>query len=382
MGLKKVCLVTGARSEYGILRKLIKKLESDKEIRLDLIVTGMHLEGKYGNTINDIKADNIIIHKEINLNLKDSTNKTIVKGISTLMSKLSVEFSENHYDLVIILGDRFEMLAVSNTATIFGVPICHIHGGEKTLGNYDEYIRHSITKMSQLHLVSTEEYRNRVIQMGEIPEKVFNIGAMGNDGLDIRELMSVKELESKLAIELEKDYWLVLFHPVTLDGNQSAESQVNELIFALKKSNKQCLFIGSNADSGSDIIMEKFTEYVNDDNKSHLFRSLPSSVYHSLVHHAKALVGNSSSGLIEVPSLMTPTLNVGERQLGRIYGPSVINSECERKKITEAFEQVEQVTNFYNPYHQENSVCLAYEIIKKEIQSITNKKNFNDLKVF
>ena len=378
--MKNICVVTGSRAEYGIMKPLMQKLSLENNINLEVVVTAMHMEEKYGYTYKNIEEDGFVIKAKIPLNLVDTSKQTLAKSLSILTNELSEIFMATRYDLVIILGDRYEMLPVANVCLLYNIPICHIHGGEKTLGNFDESIRHAITKMSHLHLVSTEEFRNRVIQLGESPEYVYNIGAMGVENVLNQTFLSKEQLESTLNVELE-DYYVVLFHPVTLEDG-SAEEQMNILIEELGKTDKQLLFIGSNSDTDSDKIMNVINSYVNKKQNSRVFTSLTTQVYHSLVKNSLGLVGNSSSGLIEVPSLKVPTLNIGNRQLGRLSGESVINVSCNKDDIAKGLSLMKKVTNFVNPYEKSGSSESAKEIILSYLsKERTPLKEFYDIKI-
>lgn len=379
--MKRICVVTGSRAEYGILRNLITLLHEDPEIRLELVVTGTHLEEKYGKTILTIKKDEIPIVKEIPMGLRDTTNQTITSGLAKLTAGLGEVFTDNHYDLLIILGDRYEMLAAANVAVIYQVPICHLHGGELTLGNYDEFIRHAITKMSHLHLASTDDHRDRIVQMGELPQMVYNIGSLGVENSKQTLLLTKASLESKLDCRLEDAYYVILFHPVTLDSKASAKAQITALLEALQRTDKQCIFIGSNSDTGSDYIREACLAFIAEGDRHYYFPSLETQSYHSLVRYSKGLIGNSSSGLIEVPSLQRPSLNIGDRQKARTSGPSVIHCESTAPAILVGIEKLAAVTVFDNPYEKPSSSYLAYQIITEKLeQGITKQKPFYDRK--
>ena len=289
-------------------------------------------------------------------------------------------FEETTYDLIVILGDRYEMLAVVNTALLYNIPVCHLHGGEKTLGNFDEYIRHAITKMSHLHLTATEAYRQRVIQMGEAPERVINTGALGVENALNLPRLSVKELKEQLQIPLA-DYYVVLFHPVTLDEEAAASKQITTLLGALDQLDQSLIFIGANSDTGSDAIMANIQEFVANSDRRHLFTSLTTQQYQSLVAHSKGLIGNSSSGLIEVPSLKRPTLNIGDRQKGRLHGPSVLDVPVNQAAILSGIEAMADLSDFSNPYFQPQASQKAYSAIKEALdKGLTTAKDFYDIK--
>lgn len=358
--MKKVAVVTGSRAEYGIMKTMMQKLSH--LVELDVIVTAMHMEERYGYTYRQIEADGFHISAKIPLHLKDTSKKTLAKSLSILAEKLSSIFEEKNYDLLIILGDRYEMLPVANTALIYNIPICHIHGGEKTLGNFDEMIRHAITKMSHLHLVATQEFKDRIIQLGENPAHVHHIGSMGVENVLNQDFVSPQTLSEELGIELKNPYYVVLFHPVTLEKGQAAY-QVSELLSAISHVPAQFLFIGSNSDTDSDVIMAKIESFVQKNQASKIFPSLPTQYYHSLIKHSNGLIGNSSSGLIEVPSLGVPTLNIGNRQLGRLRGPSVVDVDVTASAILDGFNQLEKIDDFTNYYEKADSSDLAVQHI-------------------
>ncbi|APS25200.1 TPA: UDP-N-acetylglucosamine 2-epimerase (hydrolyzing) [Streptococcus agalactiae] len=379
--MKKICLVTGSRAEYGIMKPLIQRLSKDKEVNLQIIATAMHLEEKYGYTYRQIEEDGFDIAYKVPLHLYDTDRRTVSTAMAHLQLGLTKIFDKEDYDLVIILGDRYEMLPVVNVALIYNVPVCHLHGGETSLGNFDEYIRHAITKMSHLHLVSTEDFRQRVIQMGEQPQFVINTGALGVENALSIPPLTKEAIEKQLGIALEESYFVVLYHPVTFEQGKSAGEQMKAVLSALSKFGVQCLFIGSNSDTGSDDIAKAINTYLTNHENSHCFASLSTQLYHSLIRHSLGLIGNSSSGLIEVPSLMKPTLNIGDRQKGRLHGESVVSVPVETSSVLEGLSKLNEVTNFDNPYYKENASSIAYEAIKlylKDEPSISQP--FYDLK--
>lgn len=341
----------------------------------------MHLEEKYGYTYRQIEEDGFDIAYKVPLHLYDTDRRTVSTAMAHLQLGLTKIFDKEDYDLVIILGDRYEMLPVVNVALIYNVPVCHLHGGETSLGNFDEYIRHAITKMSHLHLVSTEDFRQRVIQMGEQPQFVINTGALGVENALSIPPLTKEAIEKQLGIALEESYFVVLYHPVTFEQGKSAGEQMKAVLSALSKFGVQCLFIGSNSDTGSDDIAKAINTYLINHENSYCFASLSTQLYHSLIRHSLGLIGNSSSGLIEVPSLMKPTLNIGDRQKGRLHGESVVSVPVETSSVLEGLSKLNEVTNFDNPYYKENASSIAYEAIKlylKDEPSISQP--FYDLK--
>lgn len=384
--MKKLLYVTGSRAEYGIMRRLLKKLDEDKNIQLDIVVTGMHLMKEYGETFKEVEKDFNVIEK-IDIEIANSNNYDVLHSMSLAMEKFAKFFLNNKYDAVMLLGDRYEILPVAIASAINNIPLIHIHGGEKTLGNYDEFIRHSITKMSKLHLVATDEYRNRVIQLGENPETVKNVGSLGVANAMELELLSKKELENKLG-NFSKPYFVVLFHPETIT-EISLEQQTENLISALNKFKDRYdfVFIGSNSDTGSDKIQKIIKNFV-DKNNCKRFLSLKNYEYFSLLKNSQGLIGNSSSGIIEVPSLKIPTINIGNRQLGRVKGTTIIDCSADTEDILKAIEksQSESYKKILNesvtPYYQENSLEKYYSEIKKFLDKDNNYlKDFWDIKI-
>ena len=324
----KVSYATGSRADYGIVRKYLHLMESDSEIDLSILVTGTHLEREYGNTKELIDEDGYRISLEVPLKL--SENPIVTTSVAKTIYEFGNYFSEIKPDLLIVLGDRYEMFGVTIAAALNKIKILHIHGGESTFGNYDEFIRHSMTKMSMYHIVSTEKYRQRVIQLGESPNRVFNLGALGAENCKYIDLNNVE----KSILELQnKKYFVILFHPETLT-QISIEDQIKTLLKAIEQfGNYLFVFVGSNADTGSYTIRETIKKYVGGNINSIYFENVNPDSYHFLVKNAKCLIGNSSSGIIEAPSLGTYTINIGDRQKGREKGNSVIDVRCIASEI-------------------------------------------------
>ncbi|WP_305424873.1 UDP-N-acetylglucosamine 2-epimerase [Photobacterium leiognathi] len=382
--MKKIVYVTGSRAEYGIMKRLLLALDQDPEVELTIVATGMHCDEKYGLTYKVIEDDGLEIDKLINIDIDTSDNAKILNSMSICQSEFGQYFQNNKFDAVMILGDRYEIFSVAIAAAMHNLPIIHLHGGEKTLGNYDEFIRHAITKMSKLHLASTEEYRQRIIQMGEHPDTVFNVGALGAENSLLMDLPSRIELERKFG-SLQKPYFMVVFHPETLTLESPSE-QVTELLNALSEFSEQYdfVFIGSNSDTGSDEITEK-VKYFCKQTFSRFMTSVTPEEYLALNKYSQGFIGNSSSGLIGIPSLLIPTINIGNRQKGRVRGPTVIDCICASEKISEAIiksknkEIVKGENN--NPYYQKVVLENILIIIKKFIKSKINlNKDFYDQK--
>ncbi|AOV97377.1 UDP-N-acetyl-D-glucosamine 2-epimerase, UDP-hydrolysing [Edwardsiella hoshinae] len=375
--MKRLLCVTGSRAEYGILRRLLILLSNKKEIDLRVIATGMHCDPKYGNTYKNIESDGLKLERIINIDLDSSSNEKIINSMSLCQNEFASIFMREHYDAVMILGDRYEIFAVAIAAAMNNIPIIHLHGGEKTLGNYDEFIRHSITKMSHLHLVSTDEYRKRVIQLGESPESVINIGALGAENCLSLALPNKQELESRFG-SLTRPYFVVVFHPETLIKGSLIE-QTLTLIDALTilSEKYEFIFIGSNADTGAEKITFLIKDFCHKTSSRYMI-SVKSEEYLALLKYSCGLIGNSSSGIIEAPSLNIATINIGDRQKGRFCGESIINVACAKQAIVDAVELSqslcfnEMLVNHKNPYYKENTLRNAAEII---LNFLLSKKN-------
>lgn len=376
----RVAYATGSRADYGIVRNYLKLLNDDNEILLDILVTGSLIEEKFGNSYKLIENDRFNIPYKVPMYLDSSSNSKIIHSMSIALDEFGSYFEDNKYDLLIILGDRYEILSVSLAAAMNRIPILHIHGGEITLGNYDEFIRHSITKMAHYHFTSTEEYRRRVIQLGENPQNVFNIGAMGSENCkfidETNVPLSIKKLE-------KKEYFVVLFHPETLTGKDPQQQMqiLNEAI-SLYIDKYKFVFIGSNADTGSQGIREEVKEYVEDHENAIYYENLHPDAYHYLIKNSIALIGNSSSGIIEVPTLGAYTINIGDRQKGRARGNSILDIKCEKMEIVSTINKVlnsKQYEEMDNPYYKDDSSKNAYSLTKRLLKNKKLIKEFYDI---
>ena len=334
--MRKICFITGTRAEYGLLSRLMKMVQDDNSTQLQIIATNMHLSPKFGNTYQEIEKDGFAIDWKIPIiddNAPD-TAQTTVKSLSKAMGGFADAYTALQPDLIVILGDRYEMLAASSAALIFKIPIAHLYGGEITEGAYDDSIRHAITKMSHLHFTSTEVYRQRVIQMGEQPDHVFYVGAIGVENAKMVPLLSKEELEQSLGFKLDKNTVLATYHPVTNEAKVKAEveREIDGFFEALEEfKNLRILFTMPNSDTGGQIIMERIQEFVKKNpERSIAFTSLGMKRYLSVLQFVGGMIGNSSSGLSEAPAFHIPTLNIGNRQKGRITGESVVH--CDNAK--------------------------------------------------
>jgi len=337
--VKKICVVTGTRAEYGQLRLLIQGIEQSKHLKLCLIATGSHLSNKFGLTYKDIEADGLNINHKIKILSDSDTSESIAKSMGRLMIKLADVFKEEKPNLVLILGDRYEIFVAASSAMIARIPIAHIHGGEKTEGAIDDAIRHSITKMSHFHFVAHNEYRKRVIQLGEDPKKILTVGGLGVDCIKKIQFLDIQELQKSLSFTFGEKNLLVTFHPVTLEKG-STRIQMKELLSALSELKKtHIIFTMPNADPENEVIISMLKEFVNQYKNSKLFSSLGQLRYLSTILHVDCVIGNSSSGLCEVPSFKKPTINIGNRQKGRIKAGSVIDCDPNRVEILKAIKK-------------------------------------------
>lgn len=336
---KKICVITGTRAEYGLLYWTMKHILDSDDFDLQICVTGMHLAPEFGLTYQQIENDGFHIDEKIEILLSSDTSVGISKSIGLGVIGFSEAFQRLRPDLIFMLGDRFEIFSAAASAMVSKIPIAHCHGGEATEGLIDESIRHSVTKMSQLHFTSTEEYRKRVIQLGENPERVFNVGALGIENINRLQLMDKSTTENSMNFKLAKNNILVTFHPVTLE-DATAENQFSALLEAIDSLEEtNIIFTKPNADTDGRIIISLIDQYVaSHSDKSIAFISLGQLRYLSLLQHVDMVVGNSSSGLIEVPSFKIPTINIGDRQRGRLKSKSVIDCEPTKESILNAIE--------------------------------------------
>jgi len=384
---RKICVVTGTRAEYGLLYWLMKEIEADNELQLQLIVTGMHLSSEFGLTYKEIEKD-FKINKKIEMLLSSDTSIGISKSMGLAQISFAEAFEDLKPDIVVVLGDRYEIFSAVSAAMIAKIPIAHLHGGETTEGAFDEAIRHSITKMSHLHFTATQEYKNRVIQLGEDPSRVFNVGGMGIENIKRLELLSKEEFEKSIDFKLNQKNILVTFHPATLE-NSTAKEQFQELLDAIDElENTNIIFTKANSDIDGRVINQMINEYVAKNfHKTVGFTSLGQLRYLSALQYVDAVVGNSSSGLAEAPSFKVGTINIGDRQKGRIKAQSVIDSEVNKSSILKSFSKLysrdfqDLLKESKNPYGDGIASKKIIEIIKNEDLKNILKKSFYNLKV-
>ena len=381
---RKICVVTGSRAEYGILRGLMKAIQNDPDLKLQVIATNQHLSKLQGETYKEIEKDGFAIDFKVNMSddeAPDNANTT-AKAISRGVSGFADAFDALQPDLLLILGDRYEMLAVASTALIYKIPIAHLHGGEITEGAFDDAIRHAITKMSHLHFTSTEAYRQRVIQLGEQPDRVFNVGALGVENIMKTDFMTKEDIEQSLNFQMTDKCFLCTYHPVTL-SNMLSETQIMNLLKALDDyQDYHIIFTYSNSDTNSQIIIKRIQEYVDRNPGRCMFiPSLGQRRYFSALKFVKAVIGNSSSGIIEVPSFGIPTLDIGDRQNGRIAADSVIHCGYSTEEIKEGITKVVKYTSkkIANPYYKEETCETILKVIKTYPLDHLVQKHFYDI---
>jgi GDP/UDP-N,N'-diacetylbacillosamine 2-epimerase (hydrolysing) len=384
MSNRKICVVTGTRAEYGLLMPLMQKINNDPDLTLHLIVTGMHLSDTFGNTIDEIISDGFHIDYEIPILENEERKLTMPESISVGILGFTAALEKLTPDLLIILGDRFEIFAAATASHLARIPIGHIHGGETTEGLFDEAFRHSISKMSQLHFVAAKEYKNRVLQLGENPDKVHIVGGLGVDLIQNLKLYSKKELEKELNLKFREKNLLITFHPVTLENN-TADSQISQLLSVLGKMEETTLiFTMPNADTDGIAILQKIEEFVKNRENASVFKSLGNLRYLSLLSHVDAVLGNSSSGLTEAPSFKVGTINIGERQSGRLKAKSVIDCHPTATDISEAISKIysdeyQNLLQFVvNPYGEAGASDKILKIVKEHsLDSILIKKFYD-----
>lgn len=385
---KTICVVTGTRAEYGLLRPLIVRMKNDADIILRIVVTGMHLSKDFGFTYKEIENDGFTIDEKIDILESNDDNEAMSHAIGKGIVCFTDYFAKSKPDMVVILGDRFEIFAVATAAAISHVPIAHLYGGETTEGAVDEFFRHSITKMSYLHFTSTERYRQRVINMGESPDRVFNVGALGVENILHMPLLSKDDLSKDIGFDLSKPYALVTFHPVTLENNTAFE-QFSELLDAIYEvSELNYIFTKANADPNGRLINKMIDSYCKNKDNVVSYTSLGVLRYLSAMKYCSMVIGNSSSGIEETPAFHIPTINIGDRQKGRICSESVISCNPNKQEIIKSiriglsnkFNQ--EIKNMINPFGDGNVSIKVFDTIKEFLinDRINIKKSFFDVR--
>lgn len=387
--MKRIGIMTGTRAEYGLLKSLMQEINKDNDLELYLIVSGMHLSPEFGMTYKEIEEDGFEINAKVEMLLSSDSPAGISKSIGLGVIGFADEFQRADLDMLILLGDRYEALSAAISAMVMRIPIAHLHGGELTEGAIDEGIRHSITKMSYLHFTSTEQYRSRVIQLGENPERVFYVGALGVENIKKNNLMTKEELEKSIHFEIDENTVVVTYHPVTLENN-TVEEQFLNLLKVLDRNPKiRMIFTKANADTNGRIVNELIDKYAaQNSERACAFMSLGQKRYLSALKYCRIVIGNSSSGIIEAPSFGKPIINIGDRQKGRICADSVINCGYTQQEIQQAMETAlteefeNKARNCRNPYEKENTAANIISVIKDYLlnDKIKLKKGFYDIK--
>jgi UDP-hydrolysing UDP-N-acetyl-D-glucosamine 2-epimerase len=386
---RKICVVTTSRAEFGLLHGLLKCIRADRALRLQVIASGTHLAPEFGLTVQEIEAEGVVLDRKIDLQLTGGSGLANAKSVGQGLTSFAVAFAELKPDVVVLLGDRFELLAPAISALMLRIPIAHIHGGELSEGAIDDSVRHAITKLASLHFAATGPYRRRIIQMGELPNRVFNFGAPGLDHLYDSALLTRPQLEQELGFSLEDPIALVTYHPVTRDAG-SASAQVRCLVAAIKTSGMRAVFTMASADAQGALINTRLQEVCAQ--TPGWFKWIPHlghRRYLSCLQHFTAMVGNSSSGLIEAPSFRLPVVNIGDRQRGRIRAANVIDVPCSRaaiqrgiaKAISPRFRaSLRGMRNPYDRFHDGRTgerikdvlkhVCLSGDLLKKSFHDL------------
>lgn len=386
--MKKVCVVTGTRAEYGLLKPVIDKIHKAKDLELQLVATGMHLSPEFGLTYKEIEADGYTVTEKVEMLLSSDTGVGITKSMAVALMGFGECFDRLKPDMVVILGDRYEMLMVASAAMVAKIPIAHIHGGEITEGAMDDAIRHSITKMSHLHFATTEEYRHRIIQLGESPDNVYHAGSLGVENIVNETLLDKAAFEKSIDFTVDDNTIIVTYHPVTLE-NIPSKVQFEKLLTVIEKNEKlRVIFTKANSDTDGRIINQMIDEFVKEhQDRCVAFTSLGRVRYLSALQFCGGVVGNSSSGIIEAPSFHIPTVNIGNRQQGRICADTVINCGYEVEDIQEALDKAfskefcDQLQKMNNPYEKTGTSELIVEKIKEMLSKDQGvKKHFHDVK--
>ena len=381
----KICVVTGTRAEYGLLHRLLLILKNDPQIELQLVVTGSHLSPSHGMTINEIESDGFVPVAKLPIDLSNDSKLATVKAMTSVTSQIAETLSGLTPDVVVLLGDRYEILATAQAALMLDIPVAHIHGGELTSGAFDDSIRHAVTKMSSLHFVAAQEYARRVVQLGEQPSSVFNVGSLGVENALASKLIDKSDLSAELNVELKNPILLVTYHPTTR-STMSVTEETDQVLSALEKfSYCTIVFTGVNADPGNAELSSQITKFVQRDPKRRsLHASLGQNKYLSLLNLCDAVIGNSSSGIIEAPAFGKPTVNIGGRQDGRLRANSIIDVGVAKQEIQTAIETAlspnwrERCAETVNSYKSSNTAQLIADTLKNAELNV--HKTFFDIK--
>ena len=384
---RKICIITGTRAEYGLLSWVMRSIKDDSELTLQIIATGMHLSPEFDLTYQVIEQDGFKIDHKVEMLTSSDTSVGIAKSMGLGMIGFADALDALQPDLIVVLGDRFEIFAAVSAALVARIPVAHLHGGETTEGAFDEALRHSITKMSHLHFVAAEVYRQRVILLGVQPDRVFLVGGLGIDNIKRLQLLNRAALEASLDFQLGHKSLLITFHPATLE-EATAEKQMEELLASLATlKDTQLIFTLPNADTGGRLLNKMVRNFVAQHANARAYDSLGQLRYLSCISHVDGVVGNSSSGLAEVPSFKKGTINIGDRQRGRLQAESIINCEPTRESISSALMKLNSaafqssLTNIINPYGEGAASEKVVNILKHHPLDGIAKKTFYDLPI-
>lgn len=352
--MRKILVVTGTRAEYGLLYWTMKEIKNNKDLKLQLVVTGNHLVKEYGYTVEQIRKDGFIIDEEIDMIINSEKKSSIAKSMGIEMIQMAQCFDRLKPDILLVLGDRYETFVAVTCAMMMNIPIAHMNGGESTEGLVDEQIRHAITKMSHIHFSGADYYKERIIKMGEESWRVYNVGQAGIENIKKQKLLSKQEMEKELQICFDKPIFLITYHPVTLDL-ENIEKQIDNLLNAITQFDAKYIFTYPNADFGSKIIIDKINDFVMNNDNAYIYYSLGQKKYLSLLKYVEVMIGNSSSGIIESPIFKLPVVNIGDRQKGRIKNKNIIDTAYDEHDIYKAI---------YTIYHN--------KIFRKNLENIDN----------
>ena len=386
--MRKICVFTGTRAEFGLLRRVMQSIQNSPDLTLQIVATGMHLSPEFGMTIQELREDGFQPDETVEILLSADTPTAVCKSMGLGLIGYGEVIQRLRPDIIVLLGDRFETFCVAAAAQVCRVPVAHIHGGETTEGAIDEAFRHCITKMSHLHFASCEEYCKRIVQMGESPERVFNVGALGVENIRKTQLMTRQELSESIGFTLDRPYFLVTFHPVTLEKGAS-EVQFQALLDALQNfPDYKVILTKTNADTDGRVINKMIDVYTEKEyERFAAFKSLGTQRYLSAMKYADVVIGNSSSGILESPSFRVPTVNIGDRQKGRIQAGSVLNCSPKKDEIIESIQRAlspdfkQSIEDIKNPYEKKNTAKNIKNIIKKSELGNIVRKEFYDIPV-
>jgi GDP/UDP-N,N'-diacetylbacillosamine 2-epimerase (hydrolysing) len=383
---RKICVVSTTRAEFGLLKRLMTSIDLHPDLILQVVVGGMHLSAEFGLTYREVEDAGFTIDAKVDMLISSDSSSAVSKSMGIGMLGFSDVYNRLSPDLVVVLGDRFDIFSAVVCAMIAVIPIAHLHGGETTEGAFDEAIRHSITKMSHLHFTATEEYRRRVIQLGEDPRRTYNVGGMGVDSIKNTSLMTKVDLEESLGIMFGDKNLLITYHPETLEGINKSAEQLGALLGALNQlDDVMLIFTMPNADTGGRALANMVDEFVANHQNSVVFTSLGQLRYLSCLAQVDAVVGNSSSGLLEAPTFRIGTINIGNRQKGRLVADSVINCQANEKSILSAVNMLytaefqERLPNIQSPYDSGDGVDQIIDVLATADLSGICKKEFYDL---